>query len=393
MAAGGVFVAYRVTRHVDQPLVVLSDELETNLTLDGSQGSAIAISPDGSRIAYVTADDARVTHLSMRKLDDAKSTALADTEGADGPFFSPDGRWIGFFTPKTLKKCRWMEARPSTSARSRARSSAAAARGPRTDQSWLRVRARRYCASGLRVERQCPSRCARKTRSLDMGSSRARGVIVRHSCCRGGAAILFAATRNRESWEAATIEVQSLESGQRKTLVRGGDYPRYVAGPDRANGHLIYIHDDTMFAAPMNVARLELTGAARPILQEARAWRPMASRMSLWPRPARSCTSPARSWVARHRTGRTPAGHRNAGDPCRAVQRSAYLTRQCTHLHGDRSSKGHPGPVRTGAEAAHDHRHGHEPGRRLRLCRAPDGRHLADARRRQRRTGHLLGAG
>jgi dipeptidyl aminopeptidase/acylaminoacyl peptidase len=42
--------------------------------------------------------------LYVRRLDQLAATSLAGTEGAAGPFFSPDGQWLGFFADGKLKK-------------------------------------------------------------------------------------------------------------------------------------------------------------------------------------------------------------------------------------------------------------------------------------------------
>jgi serine/threonine-protein kinase len=64
---------------------------------------SIAVSPDGARLAYVL-ERQGVTQLYLRPLDDLEATPIVRTEGAFGPFFSPDGRWIGFFAEHKLKK-------------------------------------------------------------------------------------------------------------------------------------------------------------------------------------------------------------------------------------------------------------------------------------------------
>jgi serine/threonine-protein kinase len=64
---------------------------------------AMAIDPDGMRVAYVLEREG-VTHLYVHALDQQTPVLLAGTEGAFGPFFSPDGRWIGFFAENRLKK-------------------------------------------------------------------------------------------------------------------------------------------------------------------------------------------------------------------------------------------------------------------------------------------------
>jgi eukaryotic-like serine/threonine-protein kinase len=69
----------------------------------GEGRPALAISPDGSRIVYV-ARHAGIVRLYQRPLDQFDSAPIPGTEGAFNPFFSPDGEWVGFFTPTHLKK-------------------------------------------------------------------------------------------------------------------------------------------------------------------------------------------------------------------------------------------------------------------------------------------------
>ncbi|HZQ54934.1 MAG TPA: hypothetical protein VFB14_22225 [Bryobacteraceae bacterium] len=51
--------------------------------------------------------------------------------------------------------------------------------------------------------------------------------------CQGGRAVLFTASRGQTNFENATVEVLSLKTGQRKTLIHSGFFGRYL--PD---GHL-----------------------------------------------------------------------------------------------------------------------------------------------------------
>jgi Tol biopolymer transport system component len=68
-----------------------------------SQGGAPALSPDGLRIAFV-AEGPGGRSLWVRSLDGFNARPLAGTEGAANPFWSPDGRWIGFGSQNNLKK-------------------------------------------------------------------------------------------------------------------------------------------------------------------------------------------------------------------------------------------------------------------------------------------------
>ena len=63
-----------------------------------------AISPDGLRLAFVTTDDSGKSVLWVRPLDSITAQPLPGTEEATLPFWSPDGRFIGFFAGGKLKK-------------------------------------------------------------------------------------------------------------------------------------------------------------------------------------------------------------------------------------------------------------------------------------------------
>ena len=79
----------------------------------------------------------------------------------------------------------------------------------------------------------------------------------------GGKAVLFTAGgASGDAFESASIVVQSLPNGPRKILQRGGYHGRYLR-----SGHLVYIHEGTLFAAPFDLGRLELTGPPAPVLE------------------------------------------------------------------------------------------------------------------------------
>jgi len=66
--------------------------------------SSLALSPDGTAVVFVTTGGVKGTQLWLRKLNSTTAQPLAGTEGADMPFWSPDGRYIAFFADKKLKK-------------------------------------------------------------------------------------------------------------------------------------------------------------------------------------------------------------------------------------------------------------------------------------------------
>lgn len=80
----------------------------------------------------------------------------------------------------------------------------------------------------------------------------------------GGKAALFSVMSLNLREEERTIDVVLLETGARRTLVRGGSYPRYV------DGYLLYGQAGALLAAPFDLSRLELTGPAVPVIEDVR---------------------------------------------------------------------------------------------------------------------------
>ena len=72
----------------------------------GDEGDSIALSPDGARVAFVTRNSKGTAQIWVRPLGTLTSTAITESEDAAFPFWSPDGRWIGFFAGGKLKKIR-----------------------------------------------------------------------------------------------------------------------------------------------------------------------------------------------------------------------------------------------------------------------------------------------
>jgi serine/threonine protein kinase len=73
--------------------------------LEGLGPGPVSLSPDGSRVAYSIRDQNGVIRLCVRRLDSTESQFIPETEGAQYPFWSPDGNEIGFFsrTSATLR--------------------------------------------------------------------------------------------------------------------------------------------------------------------------------------------------------------------------------------------------------------------------------------------------
>jgi Tol biopolymer transport system component len=104
VAAAALVMAYLAAQ---KPLPVLRVDLnppeKTHFNLSGDNSGPAVISPDGRQIVFsaVGTDGGR---LYLRSLDSVSVQALTGTEGANFPFWSPDGRSIAFFTEEKLKR-------------------------------------------------------------------------------------------------------------------------------------------------------------------------------------------------------------------------------------------------------------------------------------------------
>jgi serine/threonine-protein kinase len=80
----------------------------------------------------------------------------------------------------------------------------------------------------------------------------------------GGEAVLFTSvTEDVDNFEGANLEVVSVATGERKVVHRGGFHGRYVEA-----GHILYVHEGTLFALPFDLKKLEANGSQMPVLED-----------------------------------------------------------------------------------------------------------------------------
>ncbi len=261
MAAAAVFALaaialgigyYRATRPAElKQLVRLDVDLGTGVSLNHPIGADTIISPDGTRLVYVSQGK-----LFTRRLDQPKAIELAGTEGAYAPFFSPDGQWVAFFAGGKLKKI---------SVEGGAAIALCDAPQPRGG-SWGEdgnIIAALVSAGG--VLSRIPSAGGTPTAltQLVQGGATQRWPQI----LPGGKAVLFTAHTTTTGFDTANIEVVSLVDHGVKTLQRGGTFGRYLPGTN-GTGHLVYINKGTLFAVPFDPEKLEVRGTPSPVLEE-----------------------------------------------------------------------------------------------------------------------------
>jgi len=244
--SAGAASAIRLTADVDEDLA---------LKVSAAPMGAVALSPDGRLLAFSAQASSAASHLYVRRLDQLRATALAGTEDAHSPFFSPDGQWIAFFTSTHLKKIS------ITGGAAMAICEAGSGRGGTWGEDGTIV----FTPSGK------PG--AALMRVPDTGgtptnlTTPAVGLTERWpQLLPGGRAVMFSAAPIDSNFDAANVVVQLLSGGSPKVLQRGGTYGRYVA-----SGHLLYVHGGTLFVAPFDLDRLEVTGRPSPVVEAVNA--------------------------------------------------------------------------------------------------------------------------
>jgi eukaryotic-like serine/threonine-protein kinase len=97
-----------LTQRPASPMPVIRSSIlppsEGELVSTRINAGPVEISPDGTRVVFTARMGEGPNQLWVRALADSAARALAGTENAERPFWSPDGRYIGFFGDRALKK-------------------------------------------------------------------------------------------------------------------------------------------------------------------------------------------------------------------------------------------------------------------------------------------------
>ena len=241
--------------------IVMRPEIEpaprvTRFSLPVSIGSPggrnLAVSPDGSRLAYLTPRG-----LMLRSGDRLSEVPVEGVGNVhpQSPFFSPDGEWIGYNDTQTLYKV------PTAGGAS----SLIAEVGPGVIGSWSAEGIVFADQRGLfRVSPEGGTPVSLRMPPLEAGEQASHPEPL-----PGGRAVLFTVIPTRtilagvSGTPAERIEVLNLDTGTRKTIVRGGSRGRYLP-----TGHLVYGAEGSLYAVPFDVNRFEMRGVPVQVVSD-----------------------------------------------------------------------------------------------------------------------------
>ncbi|MBN2320987.1 MAG: serine/threonine-protein kinase [Acidobacteria bacterium] len=199
--------------------------------------TVVAISPDGTRIVYVAN-----YQLYLKNIGEWTAEPVSGTDdGPNTPFFSPDGKTIGYWSRKDMQL--------------KTISITGSVPKKLCDANWI------FGATWGKDDRivfgqgnGIVSVPAKGGEAEMLVPSKPDELLIGPQVLPGGDWILYTKVLDTRRWEDAQIMAESLKTGDRKVLVDGGTDARYVP-----SGHLIYARNDGLYAVGFDIKNLETT--------------------------------------------------------------------------------------------------------------------------------------
>ena len=231
---------------MQQPVSRFSYMLPSGQDFGAIGRSVLALSPDGRHFVYKTTNG-----LYLRSMTALEPRLVKGTEDApSNPFFAPDGESVGYFQNGQLRRI---------SINGGASSVICAAAIDPFGVSWgadntilfaQPAGVMRVSANGGTPELVIPAKEGEQ--------------VYGPQLLPDGDSVLFSLTTSSGAarWDEANVVIQSLSTGQRTVVVRGGSDARYVP-----TGHLLYAVGESLFAVRFDVGRREAGGAPVSIIE------------------------------------------------------------------------------------------------------------------------------
>jgi len=229
--------------------ILLEINLPSGVRFDQFNNS-LALSPDG-RFLVLGAYNGAERQLYLRDLASSRFEAIAGTEGGVNPFFSPDGRWLGFSVVNDLKK---VSLDTSTVLPIATAEWGGGVWGP--DDLII------YSPSYLDGLWRVPADGGDPERLTTPDPERGELGHFWPHLLPDPQTVLF--TNFKPPLSETRIEVLDLETLERRVLLEDAAHGRYFA----AAGQLLFVRREALFAAPFDTVSLEITGPATPLLDD-----------------------------------------------------------------------------------------------------------------------------
>jgi len=203
----------------------------------------LAVAPDGRRLAFVALNEEGKRQLCVRPLDSLAAQVLHGTEGATAPFWSPDGRFLGFFADRKLKRIEATGGPPQTICE------ALNGRGG----TWNRDGTIVFSPSPLTGIYRVPATGGQPEALTALDASREENSHRWPDFLPDGRQFTFFA-RSRQRQNHA-IYIGSIDSRKTIKLIEAESNAVYVRP-----GYLLFLREGTLLAHPFDAKALRVTG-------------------------------------------------------------------------------------------------------------------------------------
>jgi Tol biopolymer transport system component len=209
----------------------------------------LAVSPDGQRLTFVASGPEGKTRLWIRRFDALSPQPLAGTDGASAPFWSPDGRSIGFFSDGKLKRIELAGGPPTNVC------DAADTRGGTWGRDGTIV-----FSPGQAALRKVPASGGVATPATTLGEG--ERAHWRPSFLPDGRHFLYRAHTPAQGSLGGPIYIASIDSPQRQLLFQSDS-----SNVAYAQSHLLFLRGTTLMAQAFDDRKLALKGEPFPLVE------------------------------------------------------------------------------------------------------------------------------
>jgi Tol biopolymer transport system component len=269
----GSWLFSRPSRPVPAPLSSLSIVFAPSERFH-DWGPDFALSPDGSTLVYAGLSG----RLHVRRIDQLSARELAGTGGSWGPFFSPDGRWIGFNHGGHLKK---VSVEGGTPVPLGVPVGFIGAADWGSDDHIVYAAITPEGTNGL-YRLPANGGAPRLVAALDANADEAYWLTPQS--ISNGRFILATVARAGASGLRCQVVAISVATGERRLLVDDARHAQYVG-----DGVLVYFRNNALFATRLDADRLEVSGSHAPAWDDVfervrlRSWASAADSLVYWP--------------------------------------------------------------------------------------------------------------
>jgi len=258
LIAGALAIAiglgWRKNTTVQTPAIVRYDVVPPAvMPLNLADRPAVALSPDGSTLAFTVLDGGTI-RLFVRGRADADSRAVPASDGAGNPLFSPDGRTLAFFAGTELKSYADGVVRSLAKA-----DTAVNMRG----LTWLDNTSLVYPPGNATGLIQVSVNGAEPKVVSTVDRSKGERTHRWPSALPGGKVVLFTVgtVASPDDYDTADIDALVVATGERRTVLKGASMAAYAP-----TGHLVFARGGSLYAVAFDPDTLRVREPAQLVV-------------------------------------------------------------------------------------------------------------------------------